>query len=72
MSDKVATDQIVHKISGVLTTRDIYKVMERPKPIAALTSIFVVKENAPVSVQRPTEFVVSPQSIGPGWMYVTK
>ena len=59
----------------MVTTRTIYRVGERPKPVAPippLTSIFVVKENAPVSVQRPTEFVVVPQSIGPGWAYVPK
>ena len=65
----VATDDVVHKISGTLHKREIYKANERPK---ALTFVYVVRENAPVSVQRPTEFIVAPQSIGPGWMYITK
>jgi len=66
--------EVLHRTTSqpMVYTRVIYKVSERPKPIAALTSIYVVKENAPVSVQRPTEFVVVPQSIGPGWAYVPK
>lgn len=68
-SNKVASDSVIHKISSQMYQRDIFKVNERPK---ALTSIFVVKENAPVSVQRPTEFVVVPQSSGPAWAYVPK
>ena len=68
-SNKVASDWVIHKISSQMYQRDIFKVNERPK---ALTSIFVVKENAPVSVQRPTEFVVVPQSSGPAWAYVPK
>lgn len=71
-SNRVASDLVIHKLSSQLHQRDIFKVNERPKPIAALTSVFVVKENAPVSVQRPTEFVVVPQSIGPAWAYVPK
>jgi len=66
VNEKVATDDVVHKISSQLYRRDIYKVPSRTN------SIFVVKENTPVSVQRPSEFVVTPQSIGPGWMYITK
>ena len=66
--------EVLHRTTSqpMVYTRTIYKVGERPKPIAALTSIYVVRENAPVSVQRPTEFVVVPQSIGPGWAYVPK
>lgn len=66
--------EVLHRTTSqpAVYTRTIYKVGERPKPIAALTSIYVVRENAPVSVQRPTEFVVVPQSIGPGWAYVPK
>ena len=68
-SNKVASDLVIYKINSSMHQREIFKVNERPK---ALTSIFVVKENAPVSVQRPTEFVVVPQSSGPAWAYVPK
>ena len=67
-ANKVDENEVIHKLSAQLYKRVIFKVSERPKN----GFVYIVEENAPVSVQRPTEFVVVPQSIGPAWAYVPK